>query len=95
MFLVLSMVHPVFLTHYSLPVFFRGFYMNQKISERFLDVSTAAKRLNCCSANVYNLIKSGDIVAVRIGRRAGLRIKESSLVKFIEERQVDPDEYFE
>jgi excisionase family DNA binding protein len=69
--------------------------VKQKIPERLLDVSTAAKRLNCCSANVYNLIKNGNIVAVRVGRRAGLRISESSLLKFIDERRVDPDEYFE
>lgn len=69
--------------------------MKQKIPERLLDISTAAKRLNCCNANVYNLIRIGRIDAVRVGPRAGLRVTESSLVRFIDEGRVDPEEFFE
>ena len=45
--------------------------------------------------NHLAMIKDGRIDAVRIGRRAGLRVTESSLNKFIERQRVEPEEYFE
>ncbi|MBU4317644.1 MAG: helix-turn-helix domain-containing protein [Proteobacteria bacterium] len=61
--------------------------------ERLLDVSAVARRLNCGNTNVYNLIKTGKIDAVRIGPRAGLRITESSLARFIDNQRVDQDDF--
>jgi len=42
--------------------------------------------------HVYELIKDGQLIAIRVGRRA-LRISEASLNRFIEAGKVDPREF--
>lgn len=62
------------------------------MNEKLIMVASIAKRLGCCKRHVYNLIRDGKLEAVRIGPR-GLRVKESSYVKFVEARSVDPQSY--
>ncbi len=59
-----------------------------KNRERLIYVSKAAEKLNCSAQHVYNLINDGHLKAVKIGSRS-LRIPESSLKAFIEDREVD------
>jgi excisionase family DNA binding protein len=53
---------------------------------KLLTVKMVAERMDCSASHVYNMIAGGDLQAVRIGRKAGLRIDEASYVLFIERR---------
>jgi excisionase family DNA binding protein len=65
-----------------------------KLSEKYLYVNSVAKRFNCSKKHIYKLIQDGEIKAIRLGTRA-LRITESSLKQFLEESEVNPQDYFE
>lgn len=65
---------------------------NQK-TNRMLNVQHVAKRLSCSNNTVYSLIQDGSLKAIRIGKRA-LRVMESSLIKFIDSREINPEDYF-
>lgn len=65
---------------------------NQK-SNRLLNVHHVARCLSCTENTIYSLIQDGSLKAIRIGKRA-LRITESSLIEFLESREITPEEYF-
>lgn len=50
---------------------------------QLLNVEQACKRLACSKRHVYDLIEEGALQHIRIGKKRGLRILESSLVEFI------------
>ncbi len=53
---------------------------------------TAAERLCCTEAHVYQMIANGDLAAVRLGPRA-LRVFESSIDEFIRKNSVNAEDY--
>ena len=55
--------------------------------DKLLPVSIVAERLGVSTQSVYNLIVAADILAVWIGPRAGIRIYESELERFLSERK--------
>jgi len=57
----------------------------QRGREKYLYVSTVAQRLQCSNQHVYGLINSGELEAVRIGKRA-IRVTETSLNRFLDAR---------
>jgi excisionase family DNA binding protein len=63
-------------------------------NERYLYVTTVAQSLRCSNQHVYNLITSGELEAIKIGKRA-IRVTESSLIRFLEQSRVDPEALFE
>ena len=52
-----------------------------------LYVNAVASLLNCSKQHVYNLINRGDLEAVRLGKRAGVRVVRSSVIIFIEKNR--------
>jgi len=66
--------------------------MEEKLS-RHLPVHLVARWLGCTNAYVYDLVKGGQLTAIRIGTRA-IRISEKSVNEFIEENIIDPDAFF-
>ena len=54
---------------------------------RILNVEQVRQKLNCSRSNVYRLIDTGMIAAFRVGRQKGLRVKESVVLRFIEEQE--------
>ncbi len=56
-------------------------------------VHTVAERLCCSTRKIYTLIQENEIEAVRLGKR-GVRVVKSSVVKYLERGQLDPEEYF-
>jgi excisionase family DNA binding protein len=52
---------------------------------RFLTVNEASKFLGVTAVYLYQLVRKGEIPVVRVGSRA-IRIKESDLLAWIEER---------
>lgn len=63
--------------------------MNDKRKETRITVAEAARRLGCTRQHVYNLISSGEISAVRLGLRNGLRVPEGEVDRFVERRWVE------
>ena len=56
----------------------------EKVRDRLLTVEQVRKMLGCSRRHVYNLIEKGDLPAMKIGSRQGIRVKESKLDKFLE-----------
>ena len=71
----------------------RGVMLDKNKSNRLLNVHHVANRLGCCNNTIYTLIQDGSLKAIRIGKRA-LRITEASLNEFLEDREIDPEDYF-
>lgn len=65
----------------------KDFYTPQEIvSSRLLSIEQVANRLQMSKMTIYRYIKAGKIEAYKIGKE--FRIKESALVKFLEESKV-------
>jgi excisionase family DNA binding protein len=60
--------------------------------KEFMHVGRAANYLQCTKKHVYELIKSGDIEAIRLGERA-IRISKESLGELIERQRIAPETY--
>lgn len=63
--------------------------MNDKRKEIRITVAEAARRLGCTRQHVYNLISAGEIAAVRLGLRNGLRVPEGEVDRFVDRRWVE------
>ena len=61
--------------------------MAVKAKDRLLNVEQVRNRLNCSRRHVYNLINTGDLKALKIGGRNGVRVKESILDAFVQKRE--------
>lgn len=53
-------------------------------SPRFLTLADVAEVLNTSSAQVYALVRRGDLPAIKIGGRGQWRVEASELERFIE-----------
>ena len=58
----------------------------QEKSDKLLTVEQIHERLNCSRRHVYNLIEQGKLPGFRIGNKNGLRVRESNLEAFIQQR---------
>lgn len=58
-------------------------------TDRLLNVEQVRSKLACSRSHVYNLIERGELAAVRIGTRQGLRIKQGEISRFLNERVFD------
>jgi len=50
---------------------------------RFLQLADVAEVLNTSSAQVYSLVRSGELLAIKIGGRGQWRVEVSELEKYI------------
>jgi excisionase family DNA binding protein len=50
---------------------------------RFLQLSDVAEILNTSSAQVYSLVRSGELPAIKIGGRGQWRVESSELERYI------------
>ncbi|WMW65781.1 helix-turn-helix domain-containing protein [Nitratidesulfovibrio liaohensis] len=57
--------------------------MNEERKEIRLPVAEVARRLGCSRQHVYNLINAGELQAVRLGARMGIRVEEKEIIKFL------------
>ena len=53
-------------------------------STRFLTLADVAEVLNTSSAQVYALVRRGDLMAIKIGGRGQWRVESSQLEAYIE-----------
>jgi excisionase family DNA binding protein len=68
---------------------FRGGAMSQE--KRWLKPWRVARRLDCSADHVYDLVLTGELEGVQLGKRA-LRISEASLEQFLSKRRIEPGE---
>ena len=57
----------------------------EKVKDRLLNVDQVRKILGCSRRHVYSLIEKGALPAFKIGRRQGIRVRESLVKKFLDE----------
>ncbi len=63
--------------------------MGVQVKDRLLNVQQVRSRLECSRSHVYNLINQGEIPAIRIGVRQGIRVRESEVDRFLEAHEVE------
>ncbi len=52
---------------------------------RFLTLSDVAEILNIAPAQVYTLVRSGELPAIKIGARGQWRVEDQALEKYIQQ----------
>ena len=63
------------------------------MTETLIHVRTAARTLCCTPRHIYQLIRDGKIVAIRVGS-TNYRVVKESVDKFIKDARVDPEDYY-
>ncbi|MEW6505509.1 MAG: helix-turn-helix domain-containing protein [Chloroflexota bacterium] len=58
------------------------------------EVREVAQRLACTPKHVFELVRSGKIRAIRIGKRR-IRVFRESVDRFITDHEIKPDDYYE
>lgn len=59
---------------------------------KLLRVNTVAEMLDCSTSHIYNLIAGGHLQAVKIGKKAGIRVEKESFSLFLaREKNPGPD----
>lgn len=62
-------------------------------SPRFLQLADVAEVLNTSAAQVYSLVRSGELPAIKIGGRGQWRVEASELEKYIERMYAETREF--
>jgi len=60
---------------------------------RFLQLADVAEILNTSSAQVYALVRSGELPAIKIGGRGQWRVESAQLEKYIERMYAQTREF--
>lgn len=60
---------------------------------RFLTLADVAEVLNTSSAQVYALVRRGDLTAIKIGGRGQWRVESSKLEEYIERMYADAADF--
>lgn len=60
----------------------------------FIQVSKAAKILDCSKEFIHQLVRDGKLSAINLGQRM-TRISCESLLEFVKNSKVDPEKYYE
>jgi len=63
--------------------------MEQKVRDRLLNVEQVRVQLGCSRSHVYRLIGQRNLLAIKIGTRMGIRIKESDVKRFMDKNIVE------
>lgn len=58
-------------------------------TDRLLTIEQVRERLQCSRKHVYNLINAGELPALKIGHKHGMRVRNSALEVFIGNREAD------
>ena len=62
-------------------------------STRFLTLADVAEVLNTSSAQVYALVRRGDLMAIKIGGRGQWRVEASELEAYIQRAYADAEQF--
>lgn len=64
-------------------------------SPRFLTLADVAEVLNTSSAQVYALVRRGDLAAIKIGGRGQWRVEATKLEEYIQQQYDEARKYVE
>ncbi|HCT79223.1 MAG TPA: DNA-binding protein [Micromonosporaceae bacterium] len=60
---------------------------------RFFTLEQVAEELNTSAAQIYALVRRGDLVAIRLGGRGQWRVERAKLEEFIDRLYQDTEQY--
>ncbi|GAA1547295.1 helix-turn-helix domain-containing protein [Nocardioides humi] len=63
------------------------------VSPRFLTLADVAEVLNTSSAQVYALVRRGELPAIKIGGRGQWRVEGSRLEEYIKQQYRETEQY--
>ena len=66
---------------------------SDRSAPRFLQLADVAEILNTTSAQVYALVRRGDLPAIKIGGRGQWRVEASELENYIQRMYAEAKEY--
>ena len=55
--------------------------------DRLLKPAQVQQILQCSNRHVYDLMQWGDLPAIRVGKKHGLRVRESKVMEFIKKKE--------
>jgi excisionase family DNA binding protein len=59
------------------------------VEPRFLQLSEVAKELNVSDSQVYHLVRSGELPAIKIGGRGQWRVERVRLEEYIQQKYAE------
>jgi excisionase family DNA binding protein len=59
------------------------------MTSRFLQMKDVAEELSVSLSQVYHMVRSGELPAIKVGGRGAWRIERSRLEQYIEERYAE------
>ena len=65
----------------------------KEMEPRFLLMSDVAEQLNVSASQVYHMVRSGELPAIKIGGRGQWRIERSKLEEYIERKYAETAEW--
>jgi excisionase family DNA binding protein len=63
------------------------------VDGRFLLLSDVAAELNVSDSQVYHMVRSGELPAIKVGGRGQWRVERAKLEQYIEERYAETAEW--
>jgi excisionase family DNA binding protein len=63
------------------------------VTSRFLLLSDVAAELNVSDSQVYHLVRSGDLPAIKIGGRGQWRVERAKLEEYIQRKYAETAEW--
>ncbi|SCL35274.1 DNA binding domain-containing protein, excisionase family [Micromonospora pallida] len=60
---------------------------------RFLQLSDVAAELNVSDSQIYHMVRSGELPAIKIGGRGQWRVERARLEEYIERKYVETAEW--
>ncbi len=67
--------------------------MVMPVEPRFLLLSEVAVELNCSDSQVYHMVRSGELAAIKIGGRGQWRVERARLEEYIERKYAETAEW--
>ncbi|HEX5540731.1 MAG TPA: helix-turn-helix domain-containing protein [Micromonospora sp.] len=63
------------------------------MESRFLQLSDIAAELNVSDSQVYHMVRSGELPAIKIGGRGQWRVERARLEEYIQQKYVETAEW--
>jgi len=68
-------------------------WQHERVTPRFLTLSDVAAILNVAPAQVYTLVRSGELPAIKIGARGQWRVEAQAIEEFIKSMYVQTQDF--
>ena len=68
-------------------------WQTEPVEPRFLLLSDVAAELNVSDSQVYHMVRSGELPAIKIGGRGQWRVERAKLEEYIERKYVETSDW--